>query len=304
MASKIIAPFVGPLTPTAIDDWLNQCVDGFAIYASTKTDKSPSLDVVTQIRLTGIQLQEPSTAAWWNSGRKEFLKLASWEAFEKLVRSRFMAKGYQLIALRAFFVCSQGKLPFLEYADKLIEARHLAGTSIVTTSVYKCQLLFHSHPILLLRIMALPDFDIETISSDDLTSLMSMQWESIVTEGRSSSRIPPAVSNPTTTFTQSTRPLPPLTDTERTRLTNARGCWRCRKVPGDPGWSDHVSRTCPGDTVLGLLPGKDFVQVKRETIGAVFETVDAVFDSEDQPDYSDDDDRQIPYPVDDETDSE
>jgi hypothetical protein len=111
MASKIIAPFVGPLTPAAIDEWLSQCEDGFAIYASTKSDKSPELDAVTQIRLTGTQLHEPSTAAWWNAGRKEFLKLASWDLFEKKIRARFMAKGYKLIALRMFFLCSQGKTP-------------------------------------------------------------------------------------------------------------------------------------------------------------------------------------------------
>jgi hypothetical protein len=294
MASKIIAPFIGPLTPAAIDEWLNQCEDGFAIYASTKSDKSPDLSVVTQIRLTGIQMQEPTTAAWWNTGRKDFLKLASWELFEKMVRTRFMAKGYKLMALRAFFSCAQGKLPFLDYAANLTEARTLAGTSIISSSVYKCQLLFHSHTVLLLRIMALPDFDIETISVDDLISLMSMQWESITTEGRSSNRIPPTVSFTAPTHTPSTRSLPVLTNSERTCLTNAHGCWRCRKVPGDPGWIDHISRTCPGDPTLGLLPSKDFVQVKREATGVIF-------DLEDQPDYPDNIEDE---PIDDETDSE
>jgi hypothetical protein len=297
MASKIIAPFAGPLSPAAIDEWLSQCEDGFAIYASTKTDKSPSLDVTTQIRLTGTQLQEPSTAAWWNAGRKDFLKLTSWEAFEKKIRARFMPKGYQLMALRTFFLCTQGRLPFPEYAANLTEARNLAGTTIISPQVYKCQLLFHSHTVLLLRIMALPDFDIEAISVDDLISLMSMQWESILAEVRPSARIPPSVSTiPTTTRTPSIGPLPPLTDTERTRLTNARGCWRCRKAPGDTGWVDHVSRNCPGDTAIGLSPGRDFVQVKREPVGIIF-------DSDDQPDFSDVEDESL-CPVDDETDSE
>jgi hypothetical protein len=303
MASKIIAPFVGPLTPAAFDEWLSQCKDSFAIYASTKSDKSPDLDVVTQIRLTGTQLQEPSTAAWWNAGRTEFLKLSSWEAFEKMIRARFMAKGYQLIALRTFFLCTQGRLPFLEYAAQLTESRNVAGTTIISASVFKCQLLFHSHTVLLLRIMALPSFDVETISIDDLISLMSMQWESIIAEGRPSTRIPPSVSNTSThvhtsapVHTPSTGPLPPLTDAERTRLTNARGCWRCRKVPGDPGWVDHVSRTCPGNIAIGLPPGRDFVQVKREPVSIII-------DLDDQPDYVDLDEQSV-YPADEETDSE
>jgi hypothetical protein len=44
MASKIVSPFSGPLTPTAIEVWLGQCKDGFAIYAATKAEKSPALD--------------------------------------------------------------------------------------------------------------------------------------------------------------------------------------------------------------------------------------------------------------------
>jgi hypothetical protein len=296
MASKIIAPFAGPLMPAAIDEWLSQCEDGFAIYASTKTDKSPSLDIITQIRLTGTQLQEPSTAAWWNAGRKEFLKLPSWEAFEKKIRARFMPKGYQLIALRTFFLCSQGRLPFSEYAINLTEARNLAGTTIISPHVFKCQLLFHSHTVLLLRVMALPEFDIETIPPDDLISLMSMQWDSILAEGRPSIRGSSSVLTiPTPTHAPPTSTLPLLTDAERTCLTNARGCWRCRKSPGDPGWVDHVSRTCPGDTTVGLLPGRDFVQTKREPVGIILDT-------DDQPDHSEVE-AQSPYPVDDDTDS-
>jgi hypothetical protein len=178
MASKIIPSFVGPITPSAIDKWLSQCKDGFAIYASTKSEKSPALNVVTQIHLTGTQLQEPTAAAWWNAGRKECLKLATWELFEKQIHTRFMAKGYRLLALLTFFLCMWGKLPFLEYAAALMKAQNLTGSTAITSTIYRYQLLFHSHNILLLHIMALPDFDINTITVDSLTFLMSMQRES------------------------------------------------------------------------------------------------------------------------------
>jgi hypothetical protein len=142
MASNIIPSFAGPITPSAIDEWLSQCEDGFEIYASTKSEKSPSLDVVTQICLTGTQLQEHTAAAWWNAGRKEFLKLATWELFEKQICTRFMAKGYRLLTLHTFFLCAQGKLPFLEYAAALTEAHNLAGSMAITSTIYKHQLLF------------------------------------------------------------------------------------------------------------------------------------------------------------------
>jgi hypothetical protein len=87
---------------------------------------------------------------------------------------------------------------------------------------------------------------------------MSMQWESILAEACPSTCIPPPVSTiPAPTCTPSISPLPLLTDTEGTHLINMCGCWRCRKVPSDPGWVDHVSRNCPGDTMIGLSPGQD-----------------------------------------------
>jgi hypothetical protein len=191
---------------------------------------------------------------------------------------------------------------FLEYAAALTEARNVVGTTAISASIYKYQLLFHSHTVLLLRIMALPNFDIDTISVDDLISLMSMQWESIVTEGigRSSGR--PATLIPTTAATSpaassAAHTPPPLTDAERTRLTHAGGCWRCRKVPGDPGWVKHVGRMCPGDSAQGISPGRDFVEVKQEIAGAVLLSIDC--SGEDQPDTADED-----FYPDDETDSD
>jgi hypothetical protein len=156
-----------------------------------------------------------------------------------------MAKGYKLIALRMFFLCSQGKSPFLEYAAALTEARNVAGPTVITNTIYKYQLLFHSHTALLLRIMALPTPD---ITVDDLISLMPMQWESIVTKGisRSSARSTSLISTVASRSPSvSPRSPPPLTDAERTHLT-------------------HVGRTFPGDAAQGVSPGCDIVEVKQE----------------------------------------
>jgi hypothetical protein len=278
----------------ALEAWLGQCEDGFAIHASTKTDKTPTLDTITKIRLTGTQLLEPTMATWWSSGRKDFLKLPSWESFESKIKERFMPKGYKMLALRSFFLCEQGKFQFLDYAAALAEARNAVGISVISTYVYKCQLLFHSHPILLLCIMAMPEFNMETIGFDDLVSLLSMQWESLIAEGVTgrvskssaySQPLAPVVSVPAITAPRTAPPR--LTDAERTRLTDLGGCWKCRKVPTDDGWTDHVGRTCPGDATLGILPGRDFVPVKKEIVG--FALTDN--NGEDQPDrvYQDDD---------------
>ncbi|KAF8508307.1 hypothetical protein BU17DRAFT_26366, partial [Hysterangium stoloniferum] len=134
-----------PLTPTAIEGWLAQCEAGFAIYTSTKTEKAPDLTIETKIRLAGTNMQEPTMAAWWNAGRTEFLKLEAWETFQKQIRTRFMPKGYNMVALRAFLLCAQHGLPFLEYAAELAHARNALGPIVITAAIYKYQLLFHAH---------------------------------------------------------------------------------------------------------------------------------------------------------------
>jgi hypothetical protein len=241
MASKIVSPFPGPLTPTAIESWLGQCEDAFAIYAATKSEKSPDLEDATQIHLAGTQMQETSMAAWWSSGRAEFLKL-TWDQFEKQIRTRFMPKGYKMIALRAFFRCAQGSLPFLDYAAALADARNAVGQTAISASVYKYQLLFHAHNMLVLRIMAIPDFDIDSINFDNLVALLSMQWDSLIAEGaaRPGRPAPYALSSQSAVHAPSsyspqtqTNHRTPLTDAEKERLTQAGGCWRCRKIPKD-----------------------------------------------------------------------
>ncbi|KAF8582458.1 hypothetical protein K439DRAFT_1229665, partial [Ramaria rubella] len=148
MASKIISPFVSLLLPSSIDKWLRQCEDRFHIYVATKTEKAPDLTPKVQVCLTGTQLQELSTTAWWSARRKEFLKLTTWEMFEKKIQARFMPKGYRLITLCTFFLCVQGKLPFLKFASTLTKVHNMAGSTAITTTIHKYQLLFHLHTIL------------------------------------------------------------------------------------------------------------------------------------------------------------
>ena len=253
MASKIASAFNSPLMPT--------------IYASMKSEKTPDLDVQTKIRLVGTQLHELSMATWWNANWKEFLKLSSWDLLEKQIRNCFMPKGYKLIPLCTFFLCAQGNLTFAEYAATLAEAHNAVGPSIISASIYKYQLLFHTHPILVLHIVAIPDFDIDNINFDDLSVLMSMQYESLSAEGNLG-RL--SITSCLSSTIPAVPHLPFLDDTECECLSNAKGCWRCHKIPTDNRWVPHVGHTCPGNAANGVSPGHDFVPaVKRELAGAV-----------------------------------
>jgi hypothetical protein len=144
--------------------------------------------------------------------------------------------------------------------------------------------------------MAIPDFDLETISFDNLVALMSMQWESLVMEvpasrstfGSGLIRTPPTAAS----VMPPTRN--PLSTADRERLSAAGGCCRCCKVPTDAGWNAHVGRTCPGDPTQGVSPGPDFVApgtpvIKKELMGAVLLDANEYFaqGEEDQHDNSD-----------------
>jgi hypothetical protein len=313
MASKIVPAFTGPLTPAAIEAWLGTCEDGFEVYAATKSEKARELDAATKIRLTGMQLQEPITAAWWSSKRKDYLKLTTWNAFEEKIRARFLPKSQKITALRQFFLCQQGRLSLSDYVTALTEARNAIpdGSNVIPTSIFKYQLLFHSHPTLLLRVMAIHNFDIDssTLGIDNLISLMSMQWDSLSAEGVIRHTCPPNLTrSPFPTLVVSS-PLKPLSPTERERLTVAGGCWRCRKTPADSGWVSHVGRTCPGDPTKGISPGSEYVspvvspptvEIKKEHVGALLLQEDH---GEDQPEDSDyprdldtDSDDDLPWP--------
>jgi hypothetical protein len=181
MASKIAPVFSGPLTAASITQWLAAVEDAYAIFEATKPEKVASLSESMKIRIAGTQLQEPSMLAWWNLGREEMLKLGTYDGFTTKIKKRFIPKAQKLIALRDFYLCSQGASHFAEYAAALADARTAAGEKEIDAKTYKYHLLFHSHPHLL-RIMALPDLNLDNTSFDDLVSLVSLTWDSFIAE--------------------------------------------------------------------------------------------------------------------------
>jgi len=296
MLKNLTPVFNGPLVPAALEAWLGQCEDAFAIYTATKTTKMPVLQPETKICMMGSNLLEPTMAAWWSAKRADYLLLTTVAAFEAKIRNRFLPKAQKVVTLRDFFLCVQGNLSFTDYAAALTAARNTipSGSTTIPAAIFKYHLLFHSHPALLLRIIAIHTFDIDsaTMGVDNLVSLMAMQWESLTADGlvRSSPALNRTTAINSLPSGSTIPPLAPLSDPERARLTSAGGCWKCRKSPGDLGWVPHVGHTCPGDASRGISPGKDFVAtpqaavsaptVKKEILGAVLLPNDH---GEDQP---------------------
>ena len=138
--------------------------------------------------------------------------------------------------------------------------------------------------------MAIPDFNLDRITIDDLTSLMSMQWDSLIAENSARQTTTSSTSTPSIVLSPSTpsTSLPILDDAEKARLTAARGCWNCQKVPTDLGWVAHVSQSCPGDALLGIRPGREFVPIAPTLVKKEFASA-TIFPAQedDQPNYED-----------------
>lgn len=270
MSSKIIPAYSGPLTANGLKIWLGQCEDGFDNYQDTHKDAT--LAAKTRIRLTGTALLEPAMAEWWAAGRKEYLELTTWDAFITKLKERFLPVGWKMDALEKFYGCEQGKRDFRVFAAELAQCHGALPSNAISSTVYKYHLFFHSHPQLYLRMRALQSFDIDSTSTsvDQLTALMGHQWDSLIADlaprssritTSSSATVPLRTSGVTTSSLAPSRPaptVPSLSDAERKVLSDANGCFNCRRKPGDPDWTAHFRRNCPGNPSISAPPGPDY----------------------------------------------
>ncbi len=123
-----------------------------------------------------------SWGAWWNANRKEFLKLATWELLEKQICNRFMPKGSTSLSRCVPFSCvlrETSPLPNTRLPSPKLShfIQHLQVPAPVPCPSYSrpphCR-----HPGLRHR-----QHQIDNINVDDLSALMSMQYESLAAEG-------------------------------------------------------------------------------------------------------------------------
>ncbi|KAJ7249390.1 hypothetical protein C8J57DRAFT_1239842 [Mycena rebaudengoi] len=291
--SKLDVPkFKGPMSPAAIIQWLDRVTDSFDAFVAFNDDKK--LTPALRILYAGLALEEEKAAAWWGQNRATLKALATWDEFSKRILERFAPDGWKANAVCAYYSIYQQSRPYPDFATDLQTARTAIGSTgdlAITDRIHVNHLLFHAHNTLQRRALAIPGFDLEAITVDELTSLMSATWESLLAEGlvRTSYSTPSSHSIPSSAVTASLR-LPPLDDTEKKCISDASGCWKCRKTPASPGWTPHIGRTCPGDVTLGVLPGRDFVPIKREPAASIMLYDDAESqpaDGEDQPDLHD-----------------
>ncbi|KAJ6557611.1 hypothetical protein B0H19DRAFT_1261219 [Mycena capillaripes] len=247
------------LTLPATHGWLGHCEDTYEAWQAMNPDRS--IAPGTLITLAGLKMEESTAATWWNENRMDLKALKSWELFAQKVKDRFVPSNWCMAALAAFHAIQQGSSMFPKFADSLQNAQNsLTGAGVgytISDSILKNHLLFHSHPILRLRVSGLNDLPFATMKVDNLIATMSSTWDSLIAEGftklpRTAAPAPlvtpsaPAVpSQSLPTPTSASPAFVPLTHTEKEALWAAHGCYHCRKTPQTPGWTKHRSDNCP-----------------------------------------------------------
>jgi hypothetical protein len=270
-----------PITPASVNQWLNVCEDSFMVHSIVNPTSTLSPGV--QIVLAGIKMEDPTAAAWWNDNRDDLKKLTKWEDFATRVRARLVPTGWKIEALRTFYAVRQGVRAFTDFVLELQGARNALGTSgsyAIKDFVFKNHLLFHAQDVLSLRVMAIPTFNIETITVDGLISLMASTSDSMLAEkvihvsppvraiprymgthstASSPLRMPAPSSHNSTPPSRASTPsmpytLPELTYAERQNLKALGGCYHCHMTPDHPNWKQHFACDCPGDPSQGIPP--------------------------------------------------
>ncbi|KAF8182434.1 hypothetical protein K438DRAFT_1937768 [Mycena galopus ATCC 62051] len=235
----------------------------------SKLDYPKLAEELTPASISGWLGRYEDTFETWQAEPRQDLGISRPHHARRKVKERFVPSNWRITALTAFYAVQQGTSPFSEFADKLQDARNaLAGAGVSYTingSILKNHLLFHSHPILRLRVSGQQSFPYDTMKVNTLIAIMSYTWASLLAEGiirlpRTPAALPsasPALPMPSslpTPTSSSSSPLIPLSLAEKEVLRAAGGCYRCRKTPQSPGWIKHRSDNCSGDAALGILP--------------------------------------------------
>ncbi|KAG1791880.1 uncharacterized protein HD556DRAFT_1383432 [Suillus plorans] len=261
MTKLDIPAFSGPLEPATINAWLGRCEDSYLAWSALNAGQVMPSQL--RIVLAGLKLEEYNTSLWWSENRDVLKQLATWEAFALCFKDRFIPSGWRLDALACFYNVSQGADDFRSFVATLRVARNTLSSAglgyTITDSIFKNHLLFFAHPILQLRIRAMPNLGYENLKVDTLIDVMATTWSSLVAEGLTKSISPRLVfkassASPPVPTSKPAYPLPDLSYAEREALRSVGGCFHCRLSPSDAVWKPHIARECPGDVKQGIPP--------------------------------------------------
>lgn len=177
-----------PITISSLTAWLLKCEIRFRRYNAWNKNELTDNQMITEATDKLDIDASPRLAAFLTRTGERLLQ-STWPEFKDAIMAA-MHPNVKMDSLKEFHDIYQGDAPFMEYATRLSLAQDAVNSSAtkmidyaVSDFLFKSILLFHSHPLLRLRILALPMFDLSAISVPELTTALSKSWDSLVAEG-------------------------------------------------------------------------------------------------------------------------
>ncbi|KAL1744444.1 histone acetyltransferase subunit NuA4-domain-containing protein [Schizophyllum fasciatum] len=177
-----------PITISSLTSWLLKCEIRFRRYNAWNKDELTDLQKITEAT-DKLEIDSSPRMAAFLTRQGERLLQSTWAEFKDAIMAA-MHPNVKMDSLKEFHDIFQGDMPFEEYATRLSLAQEAVNSSAtkmvdyhVNDFLFKSILLFHSHSLLRLRVLALPMFDLAAITVPDLTIALSKSWDSLVAEG-------------------------------------------------------------------------------------------------------------------------
>lgn len=214
--------FSGPIDALNVSAWISDCEDAFESFEVLKERK---LDGTFRVREAGQMLQHEDAKAWWMGVRTDQIAKGVWKDFLKLFKECFLPTNWRLLAFQNYHLCYQCHRDFSEYAAELNSIKNSLELGAVSEFHYRLHLLFHSHELLYLRVLALNNLDVTTTSTDNFTALLQQQWDSLIAEGQVCISRAVSAQSFIASLPVSGSPSVPLPDCDA--VIQAGGCTRC-----------------------------------------------------------------------------
>ncbi|KAL1736554.1 histone acetyltransferase subunit NuA4-domain-containing protein [Schizophyllum commune] len=177
-----------PITITSLTSWLLKCEIRFRRYNAWNKEELTDLQKITEAT-DKLEIDSSPRLAAFLTRQGERLLQSTWLEFKDAIMAA-MHPNVKMDSLKEFHDIYQGESSFEEYATRLSLAQEAVNSSAmkmvdyhVNDFLFKSILLFHAHPLLRLRVLALPMFDLAAITVPDLTIALSKSWDSLVAEG-------------------------------------------------------------------------------------------------------------------------
>lgn len=124
MSRLEVPKFKGPMSPSAIIQWLDWVSDSFDAFITFNSDKK--LTPALQILYAGLAMED-TALAWWSENRTKLWSLEKWENFTAHILACFAPDGWKANMLCIYYFIQQQSRPYSIFATELQSTHSTIG---------------------------------------------------------------------------------------------------------------------------------------------------------------------------------